>query len=277
VAVKKAEDEADATKKAEDETVAKEKAEDETVAKKKAEEAEAAAKKAEEEAEATKAAASAAADAIVSAVVSMVAGTDETPLKPEPAPLPAVSVSKTPEELQVNYFCRQFLQEPTFNERYLHNCKEDDCRQAISAVGCHYMSPEGFCWSDRGQEWCAMLNNRESEWCLSTIPNRVHTKCAGQGEIAQWEIDLMHSKPENQSASTQLLALPPMPATVNSYCNSYYKWVEESQSTGENYTHAIDRELAKCTQQDCHQYERSEEVRLEIRCNYARVQGAHFF
>jgi hypothetical protein len=47
------------------------------------------------------------------------------------------------------------------------------------------MNPNGFCWTDSGQHWCA--ENKGSAWCLTEVPNPTYEKCEGQGVVANWE------------------------------------------------------------------------------------------
>jgi len=151
----------------------------------------------------------------------------ETPPDKAPAPVPPSPVKETPADLLLNYYCRQFLKAPASKqERYLRKCQAQDCQQAEERVGCHYMSAEGFCWVDSGQHFCAKPENKESEWCKTNVPEdiKLYEKCAGQGEMAQWERDLQHSEPQTEQGS---VVLPDMPAEVNYFCNKYYKWVEK--------------------------------------------------
>ena len=93
-----------------------------------------------------------------------------------------------PAELTLNMYCKQYLDEPkesSKRQNKLDKCRPQDCQQAKEEVGCHYMNPNGFCWIDSGQHWCA--ENKGSAWCLTEVPNPAHEKCEGQGVVTNWE------------------------------------------------------------------------------------------
>ena len=99
--------------------------------------------------------------------------------------------------LLLNKYCRQYLDEPkesSKRQKKLDKCRPQDCQQAKEEVGCHYMNPNGFCWIDSGQHWCAEIQgsawcaeNKGSAWCLTEVPNPTYEKCEGQGLVADWE------------------------------------------------------------------------------------------
>ena len=181
-----------------------------------------------------------------------------------------------PDELILNYYCRRYLDSvgppATANsrkqQRYLRKCRGQDCQQAKERTGCHYMSSEGFCWTDSGQHFCAKPENKESAFCKTSVSEPLHAICEGQGEIAQWERDVMHSGAEEPDMSD--VSLPEMPTTVNYYCNKYYKWVEKAEKQGklDKYEVSIQRKLDRCRRQDCRQAQEGRET-----CTYVNEDG----
>jgi hypothetical protein len=117
-----------------------------------------------------------------------------------------------PAELMLNMYCRQYLDEPkesSKRQKKLDKCRPQDCQQAKEEVGCHYMNPNGFCWIDSGQHWCA--ENKGSAWCLTEVPNPTYEKCEGQGVVANWEAaEASPSAPD--SASVSASGPSPVPA-----------------------------------------------------------------
>ena len=122
------------------------------------------------------------------------------------------------------------------------------------------MSSDGFCWTDSGQHFCAKPENKESAFCKTSVSEPLHAICEGQGAIAQWERDLMHSGAEEPDMSD--VSLPEMPTTVNYYCNKYYKWVEKAEKQGklDKYEVSIQRKLDRCRRQDCRQAQEGRET-----------------
>ena len=57
--------------------------------------------------------------------------------------------------LQLNFNCIRYTSTQSYT--YLGYCKEEDCRQARSSVGCTFMNQQGFCYTKKGQEWCASM------------------------------------------------------------------------------------------------------------------------
>lgn len=94
-----------------------------------------------------------------------------------------------PAELLLNMYCKQYLDEAARKSSKMQNrldkCRPQDCAQAKEGVGCHYMNPNGFCWTDPGQHWCA--ENKDSPWCLTEVSDPAYEKCEGQGVMAAWE------------------------------------------------------------------------------------------
>jgi hypothetical protein len=135
----------------------------------------------------------------------------------------------------------------------LIQCRQQDCKQADDAIGCHYMSPQGMCWSDEGQRFCAQNDNKEAQrWCKTEVNgnDRAYEKCNKQGEMAQWERDLKNSAPLEQAEE-----LPPMPTSVGYYCNSYYQWKEKSDALKKKtFKNALEISLKKCQIEDCRRY-----------------------
>jgi hypothetical protein len=80
-------------------------------------------------------------------------------------------------------------------KEHLQNCKNKDCQQAKSEVGCHYMSAQGFCWLERGQRYCAesvSVKSGGGEWCNTEIPKfEYENNCDGQGAMARWEKEFL--------------------------------------------------------------------------------------
>ena len=96
-----------------------------------------------------------------------------------------------PSELLLNMYCKQYLDEeakenPSSSKltRLLGKCRGQDCNQAEEDVGCHYMTPEGFCYIDSGQHWC--VENSHSPWCITDVEPLYET-CEGHGVMAAWE------------------------------------------------------------------------------------------
>ena len=160
-----------------------------------------------------------------------------------------------PQGLLLNYYCNEYMKAPRFSPRSrdgrkMRKCRAQDCMQAKEKIGCHYMSPEGMCWTDSGQYFCARPENKGNAWCRTEVNGgRAYEKCEKQGEMAQWERDLEHSAPLEEAEQ-----LPKMPTGVNYYCNSYYKWVEKSENKGKPFSRAIKGQLRRCQLQDCRQY-----------------------
>jgi hypothetical protein len=181
-----------------------------------------------------------------------------------PTPVPSSPLAspdgEEPKQLTLGYHCKQYKYNPRFQmpsqkrekAQKLIQCRQEDCKQAGAAIGCHYMSPQGMCWSDIGQRFCATNDNKETQrWCKTEVTGsaRAYEKCDKQGEMAQWERDLKNSAPLEQAKE-----LPSMPMHVGYYCNSYYKWKERSDAAKKPFTSALERSLKKCQIEDCKQY-----------------------
>jgi hypothetical protein len=183
------------------------------------------------------------------------------PPTPEPAVALALTKSEIPKYLKLGYHCTQWKDNPRFQmssqrrekAKKLIQCRQQDCKQADDAIGCHYMSPQGMCWSDEGQRFCAQNDNKEAQrWCKTEVNgnDRAYEKCNKQGEMAQWERDLKNSAPLEQAEE-----LPPMPTSVGYYCNSYYQWKEKSDALKKKtFKNALEISLKKCQIEDCRRY-----------------------
>jgi len=106
----------------------------------------------------------------------------------EPLPHPT---GPRPSELLLNMYCKQYLDEESKEnpsssklKTKLNKCRGQDCQQAEEDVGCHYMTPEGFCYIDSGQHWCA--ENSDSPWCITDV-EPLYEICEGHGVMAAWE------------------------------------------------------------------------------------------
>ena len=66
----------------------------------------------------------------------------------------------------------------------LGKCRGQDLQQAEEDVGCHYMTPEGFCYTDVGQHWCA--ENPDNSWCITDV-EPLYEPFEGHGVMPAWE------------------------------------------------------------------------------------------
>jgi hypothetical protein len=97
-----------------------------------------------------------------------------------------------PSELgTLNMYCRSYLTEAAKENprsdkltKNLGKCRGQDLQQAEEDIGCHYMTPEGFCYTDVGQHWCA--ENPHNSWCITDVEPLYET-FAGHGVMPAWE------------------------------------------------------------------------------------------
>ena len=63
----------------------------------------------------------------------------------------------------LNYNCERYV--ASQKQRYLQRCRDEDCKQSRSTVGCAYVSSAGFCWQNEGQAFCSDASNVDDPRC----------------------------------------------------------------------------------------------------------------
>ena len=96
---------------------------------------------------------------------------DERCISSPPAP-PAYeksSMCMLDDPLKLNKNCIRYLGYK--RTRYLRRCEREDCQQARSKVGCRFMNSDGFCYSPKGQAYCAQgLTKDRCHTDISAMP-----------------------------------------------------------------------------------------------------------
>ena len=63
----------------------------------------------------------------------------------------------------LNYNCERYVVRG--KQRYLENCRNEDCKQSRSSEGCAFVSSAGFCWQKEGQVFCSDAANSADPRC----------------------------------------------------------------------------------------------------------------